>query len=94
VRVGVRVRVRFGVRVRVSFYDACAQVEIDEYRDYEKALGALREAEVHLNKGGRVQGKESKLAQLQTRITQADPNPNPNLNPNPSLSPNPNPYTY
>ncbi len=25
-----------------SFYDACAQVEIDEYRDYEKALGALR----------------------------------------------------
>ena len=23
------------------FYDACAQVEIDEYRDYEKALGAL-----------------------------------------------------
>jgi len=56
----------------VSFYDACAQVEIDEYRDYEKALGALREAEVHLNKGGRVQGKESKLAQLQTRITQVE----------------------
>jgi intraflagellar transport protein 140 len=27
-----------------SFYDACAQVEIDEYRDYEKAGGALREA--------------------------------------------------
>ena len=55
-----------------SFYDACAQVEIDEYRDYEKALGALREAEVHLNKGGRVQGKESKLALLQTRIAQVD----------------------
>jgi len=65
-------------------------VEIDEYRDYEKALGALREAEVHLNKGGRVQGKESKLAQLQTRITQVDPNPsrNPNPNPNPNSSPN------
>ena len=27
-----------------GFYDACAQVEIDEYRDYEKALGALKEA--------------------------------------------------
>lgn len=27
-----------------SFYDACAQVEIDEYRDYDKAGGALREA--------------------------------------------------
>ena len=27
-----------------GFYDACAQVEIDEYRDYEKALGALTEA--------------------------------------------------
>lgn len=21
-----------------SFYEACAQIEIDEYRDYEKAL--------------------------------------------------------
>ena len=40
-----------------SFYDACAQVEIDEYRDYEKALGALREAHMYLNKA-RVQGKE------------------------------------
>ena len=28
-----------------SFYDACANVEIDEYRDYAKALGALNEAE-------------------------------------------------
>lgn len=27
-----------------NFYDACAQVEIDEYRDYEKALGAMKEA--------------------------------------------------
>lgn len=28
-----------------NFYDACAQVEIDEYRDYEKALGAMHEAQ-------------------------------------------------
>merc|ERR1719356_2044043 len=34
-----------------SFYDACAQVEIDEYRDYEKAGGALREALKYLVKG-------------------------------------------
>jgi intraflagellar transport protein 140 len=27
-----------------GFYDGCAQVEIDEYRDYEKALGAYNEA--------------------------------------------------
>lgn len=33
-----------------SFYDACAQVEIDEYRDYEKAGGALREAARYLSK--------------------------------------------
>ena len=33
-----------------SFYDACANVEIDEYRDYSKALGALNEAERYLSK--------------------------------------------
>ena len=33
-----------------GFYDACAQVEIDEYRDYEKALGAMKEALKHLEK--------------------------------------------
>merc|ERR1712050_200868 len=27
-----------------KFYDACAQVEIDEYRDYDKANAALKEA--------------------------------------------------
>lgn len=27
-----------------GFYDACAQVEIDEYQNYEKAAGALEEA--------------------------------------------------
>lgn len=33
-----------------GFYDSCAQVEIDEYRDYEKALGALNEALKYLSK--------------------------------------------
>jgi intraflagellar transport protein 140 len=32
------------------FYDSCAQVEIDEYRDYEKASGALNEALKYLSK--------------------------------------------
>ena len=33
-----------------GFYDACAAVEIDEYRDYEKALAALKEAMKHAQK--------------------------------------------
>ena len=35
-----------------SFYDACANVEIDEYRDYAKALGALNEAERYVKNRG------------------------------------------
>ena len=33
-----------------GFYDSCAQVEIDEYRDYDKAIGALNEALKYLSK--------------------------------------------
>ena len=33
-----------------GFFESCAQVEIDEYRDYEKAKGALNEALKHLKK--------------------------------------------
>jgi intraflagellar transport protein 140 len=33
-----------------GFYDSCAQVEIDEYRDYEKAVAALNEALKYLAK--------------------------------------------
>ena len=54
-----------------SFYDACAQVEIDEYRDYEKALGALKEAHEYMTKA-RVQGREDKLASLQQRIVHVE----------------------
>lgn len=32
------------------FFDACSTVEIDEYRDYEKAAAALREAIKHSEK--------------------------------------------
>ena len=37
-----------------SFYDACAQVEIDEYREYGKALDALKEARIYLEQAGAV----------------------------------------
>ena len=47
-----------------AFYDACAQVEIDEYRDYEKALGALKESLKYLIKANKVADKEQKLASL------------------------------
>jgi len=50
-----------------AFFDSCAQVEIDDYRDYEKALGALKEAHEWMGKA-RVQGKEEKVASLATRI--------------------------
>lgn len=30
-----------------GFFDACSTVEIDEYRDYEKACAALRESIKH-----------------------------------------------
>lgn len=50
-----------------NFYDACAQVEIDEYRDYEKALGAMKEAQRQLEKS-QADGKEMKLSQMKKRI--------------------------
>ena len=51
-----------------GFYDACAQVEIDEYRDYEKALGALKEAVKYMMKAKK-EDKEDALNMLQQRIS-------------------------
>lgn len=51
-----------------NFYDACAQVEIDEYRDYEKALGALQESLKYLIKSKNTGDKEDKIGQLDTRV--------------------------
>lgn len=51
-----------------SFYDACAQVEIDEYRDYEKALGALKEAMKYIIKTKAMPDKEDKLDSLDKRM--------------------------
>ena len=50
------------------FYDACAQVEIDEYRDYEKALGALQDSQKFIIKGKEIPQREEKLASLDARI--------------------------
>ncbi|XP_059572178.1 intraflagellar transport protein 140 homolog isoform X3 [Alligator mississippiensis] len=53
-----------------GFYDACAQVEIDEYQNYEKAQGALTEAYKCLSKA-KIRSpveQESKLALLQSKM--------------------------
>ncbi|KAF1499691.1 hypothetical protein FQV18_0011068, partial [Eudyptula minor novaehollandiae] len=54
-----------------GFYDACAQVEIDEYQNYEKAQGALTEAYKCLSKAKTRSPleQESKLALLQSKMT-------------------------
>ncbi|XP_049758868.1 intraflagellar transport protein 140 homolog isoform X2 [Elephas maximus indicus] len=54
-----------------GFYDACAQVEIDEYQNYDKAHGALTEAYKCLSKAKAKSplDQEAKLAQLQGKMT-------------------------
>ncbi|XP_053897924.1 intraflagellar transport protein 140 homolog isoform X4 [Malaclemys terrapin pileata] len=53
-----------------GFYDACAQVEIDEYQNYEKAQGALTEAFRCLSKAKTRSPleQESKLALFQSKM--------------------------
>ncbi|XP_047693500.1 intraflagellar transport protein 140 homolog [Prionailurus viverrinus] len=53
-----------------SFYEACAQVEIDEYQNYDKAHGALTEAYKCLAKAKAKSplDQETKLAQLQNKM--------------------------
>ncbi len=51
-----------------DFYEACAQVEVDDYRDYEKALLALKESLKYIIKAKAVPNKEEKLASLDQRI--------------------------
>ena len=51
-----------------NFYDACAQVEIDEYRDYEKALGAMKEAMRQLERS-MAANKEMKQRMMRDRIS-------------------------
>merc|ERR1719203_2468750 len=56
-----------------SFYDACASVEIDEYRDYDKAGGALRESLKYLAKFvGAGYENDPRVQNLQQRIGLVD----------------------
>ncbi|GBG32279.1 Intraflagellar transport protein 140-like [Hondaea fermentalgiana] len=52
-----------------GFYEACAQMEVDEYRDYDKSLGALKEAVKALGKERDGELKEEMLASLQQRVS-------------------------
>jgi len=54
-----------------GFYESCSQVEIDEYRDYEKALAALRESLKYMVKA-RNANKEERCKQLQQKIYLVD----------------------
>ncbi|XP_067952050.1 intraflagellar transport protein 140 homolog [Watersipora subatra] len=53
-----------------SFYEACAQAEIDEYQNYEKALGALGEAAKSISnaKLSNTTLQEERLAALKHKI--------------------------
>eukprot|EP00755_Sulcionema_specki_P015940 Sspe_Gene.9975::Locus_3352_Transcript_1_1_Confidence_1.000_Length_4513::g.9975::m.9975/K19672/IFT140; intraflagellar transport protein 140 len=50
-----------------GFFDAMAQADVDDFRDYEKAVGALKESYKYLEKSN-AQNKEAKLQQLAVRI--------------------------
>ncbi|KAM8960405.1 intraflagellar transport protein 140 homolog [Pelodytes ibericus] len=53
-----------------GFYDSCAQVEIDEYQNYEKALGALTEAYKCLSKAKMrsPEEQERKLSEMLSKM--------------------------
>lgn len=54
-----------------SFYEACAQVEIDDYQNYEKAMGALNEAMKYLSRAKMKDfaTQEARVGVLQNRIS-------------------------
>ncbi|XRB23736.1 IFT140 protein [Pseudoscourfieldia marina] len=49
------------------FYESCAHVEIDDYRDYAKALAALEEAQKCLSKSRGTDEKEGRIAVLRRK---------------------------
>eukprot|EP01064_Diplonema_japonicum_P011686 TRINITY_DN1911_c2_g3_i1.p1 TRINITY_DN1911_c2_g3~~TRINITY_DN1911_c2_g3_i1.p1 ORF type:complete len:1457 (+),score=443.26 TRINITY_DN1911_c2_g3_i1:70-4371(+) len=54
-----------------GFYDAIAQVYIDEFRDYDKALGALQDSLKFMDKS-KAQNRELKRGQLETKMNYVD----------------------
>ena len=57
----------------VSLYEMCAQIEIDEYRDYEKASQAIREALKYCKKlpSGDREGDLAQRLEMIERFTRA-----------------------
>ena len=53
-----------------SFYESCAQIEIDEYQNYDKALNALEEALRNISKTKMkdLREQEARVTSLQHRI--------------------------
>eukprot|EP00040_Diaphanoeca_grandis_P025866 m.144006 g.144006 ORF g.144006 m.144006 type:complete len:1357 (-) comp30348_c0_seq2:45-4115(-) len=53
------------------FYDACAQVEIDDFQNYEKAMTALEDALVYVSKAKMkdFDEQEQRISSLQNRIS-------------------------
>ncbi|KAI9137959.1 hypothetical protein BKA69DRAFT_835376 [Paraphysoderma sedebokerense] len=51
-----------------GFFEACAQVEIDEYQNYEKALGALKESIKCMSRAKTAMSKDIKINALQHKI--------------------------
>lgn len=52
-----------------GFYDACAQGEVDEHRDYDKALAYLREAAAAAAKGQGGASLDSRLAAAERSVS-------------------------
>ena len=50
-----------------TFFESCSMVEIDEYRDFEKAIAALKEAVKHANRMSSPE-KEARLEILNKKI--------------------------
>lgn len=51
-----------------AFYEAYAQMEIDEFRDYEKALNSLRESRQQLDKAENMMDRACRITALESRI--------------------------
>jgi len=54
-----------------AFYETCAQIEVDEFRDYEKAMQAMLEAEKYLTKSKSDDAPE-RAAHLRQRLNLID----------------------
>ena len=54
-----------------GFYDAVAQVYIDEFRDYDKALGALQDSVKYMEKS-KANNRDAKMQQLESKVAHVE----------------------